>query len=204
MGRDAADREGRPGILRMDWTDERVALVVRRWAEGASAGTIAEELGPGVSRSAVLSKIHRLELPQPELKLRREPERERFGRRPRSATKVKRSRRASASALTTAFAALGLGRFHGELDESTAPADARKAFGIPRALLELSAGTCRWPIGDPESADFMFCGAAPVKGRAYCRAHCLIAYRPESAERLPRTRRRRLRTIFVRAAGRAA
>jgi GcrA cell cycle regulator len=202
MGRDAAGQEGRPGVVRLDWTDQRVALVARRWAEGASAETIAQELGPGVSRSAVLGKIHRLKLPQPKLKLRREPERERSRRRPRSAAKVGRSPRASALAI--AFAALGLGPFHGQFEESAAPADANKAFGIPRALLELSACTCRWPIGDPENADFMFCGATPLKGRPYCRAHCLIAYRPESAERVPRTRRRRLRTIFDRAAGRAA
>ena len=42
--------------------------------------------------------------------------------------------------------------------------------------------TCRWPVGEPDEADFVFCGAAPFKRYPYCVAHCLIAYRPESRE----------------------
>jgi len=203
MGMDASDR-GVRGFLRLDWTDERIALVAKRWAEGASAGTIAKELGPGVSRSAVLGKIHRLHLPRPEVKQRRAPEPGSRRRRPRSADKVGQSLGASTSELMRAFEALGLGRFRGQLDESTAHPDAGKAFGTPRTLLELSDETCRWPVGDPGSSEFMFCGAAPFKAQPYCLAHCLIAYRPESSERAPRTRRRPLRKLFCRAADHAA
>jgi GcrA cell cycle regulator len=52
------------------WSEGRVALLKQRWAEGLSASTIAKELGPGVSRCAVLGKIHRLKLLQPEFKRR--------------------------------------------------------------------------------------------------------------------------------------
>ncbi len=205
MGMDASDRRAR-GLLRLDWTDARIAVITRRWAEGASAGTIAKELGRGVSRSAVLGKIHRLDLPRPEVKHRRTPEpgTRRSRRRPRSADKVGRSLCASKSELRLAFEALGLDEFRGRLDESTAHPDAGKAFGTPRTLLELSDETCRWPVGDPGSPEFMFCGAAPFKAHPYCLAHCLIGYRPESAERAPRTRRRPLRNIFYRAADHAA
>ena len=41
------------------WTDDRIASLKQMWAEGASAAAIAERLG-GLSRSAVLGKIHRL------------------------------------------------------------------------------------------------------------------------------------------------
>lgn len=41
------------------WNDERIALLRRLWAEGATARAIAERLG-GVSRSAILGKIFRL------------------------------------------------------------------------------------------------------------------------------------------------
>ena len=96
MGMDASDR-GVRGFLRLDWTDERIALVAKRWAEGASAGTIAKELGPGVSRSAVLGKIHRLHLPRPEVKQRRAPEPGSRRRRPRSASapQIRRDRTAA-------------------------------------------------------------------------------------------------------------
>jgi len=204
MTGDAVDRRALRGFLRLDWTDERIALLARRRAEGASAETIARELEPGVSRCAVLGKIHRLGLPKPERELRREPEQGGSRRRPRPAGRAGRSPGAGTSALAAAFAALGLDPFLGKLDESTAHPDACKAFGTPCALLALSDTTCRWPIGDPASSDFMFCGAAPFEARPYCLAHCRIAYRPESAGRAPRMRRRRPRTIFDRAGDRAA
>src|SRR5665213_1424777 len=41
------------------WTDDRIASLKQMWADGATAAAIAERLG-GLSRSAVLGKIHRL------------------------------------------------------------------------------------------------------------------------------------------------
>ena len=43
----------------MEWNDERIAALTRLWKEGYSAAQVARELG-GVSRSAVIGKIHRL------------------------------------------------------------------------------------------------------------------------------------------------
>ena len=63
-------RAARSASSRLDWSEERIALLRRRWAEGLSASTIARELGPGVSRCAVLGKVHRLKLVQPEFKRR--------------------------------------------------------------------------------------------------------------------------------------
>jgi len=48
-------------ITKSAWPDERVDLLKSMWAEGRSASQIARELG-GVSRNAVLSKVHRLGL----------------------------------------------------------------------------------------------------------------------------------------------
>ena len=45
----------------MSWTDERVETLKRMWAEGQSASQIAKELG-GVTRNAVIGKVHRLGL----------------------------------------------------------------------------------------------------------------------------------------------
>ena len=43
----------------MSWTDERVEILTKMWAEGNSASQIAKELG-GVTRNAVIGKVHRL------------------------------------------------------------------------------------------------------------------------------------------------
>ncbi|WP_280950746.1 GcrA family cell cycle regulator, partial [Pararhizobium antarcticum] len=46
----------------MNWTDERVEKLKKLWSEGLSASQIAAQLG-GVSRNAVIGKVHRLSLP---------------------------------------------------------------------------------------------------------------------------------------------
>ena len=45
----------------MGWTDERVELLKKLWADGLSASQIAAELG-GITRNAVIGKVHRLGL----------------------------------------------------------------------------------------------------------------------------------------------
>jgi GcrA cell cycle regulator len=188
MAHDAVDRQAlRAGRARFDWSKARIALLRRRWAEGLSANTIAKELGSGVSRCAVLSKVHRLKLKQPEFKRhhwRKEEARRRpSGPRP---TVSKRAGGRGPSSLMAVFHALGLDAFFGEPDTRTVHRHAGKAFGPACGLLDLSPATCRWPVGEPDQADFAFCGAAPFKRYPYCAGHCLIAYRPASGESEPR------------------
>lgn len=45
-----------------------------------------------------------------------------------------------------------------------------------RQLLELNESTCRWPVGDPGSPGFFFCGATPMPEKPYCDKHCAVAY----------------------------
>jgi len=40
---------------------------------------------------------------------------------------------------------------------------------------------CRWPLGDPLSEDFAYCGLQPAPGRSYCAGHCRMAYQPSKA-----------------------
>lgn len=46
----------------MSWTDERVELMRKLWLEGLSASQIAAELSNGITRNAVIGKVHRLGL----------------------------------------------------------------------------------------------------------------------------------------------
>lgn len=45
-----------------------------------------------------------------------------------------------------------------------------------RSVVDLSAHTCRWPIGDPKEPGFHFCGAPSMSSKPYCREHAAIAY----------------------------
>ena len=46
----------------MSWTDERVELLRQLWLDGRSASQISAQLGHGVTRNAVIGKVHRLGL----------------------------------------------------------------------------------------------------------------------------------------------
>ena len=45
----------------MGWTEERVELLKKLWSDGLSASQIAGRLG-GITRNAVIGKVHRLGL----------------------------------------------------------------------------------------------------------------------------------------------
>ena len=50
-------------------------------------------------------------------------------------------------------------------------------------LMELTERTCKWPIGDPATEDFWFCGLQSLPGKPYCEAHVGVAFQPMSARR---------------------
>lgn len=50
-------------------------------------------------------------------------------------------------------------------------------------LMELTERTCKWPIGDPATEDFYFCGLPVQQGKPYCEAHVGVAFQPMSARR---------------------
>lgn len=51
------------------------------------------------------------------------------------------------------------------------------------SLLELTERTCKWPIGDPATEDFYFCGHPSMAGKPYCETHVLVAFQPMSSRR---------------------
>ena len=51
------------------------------------------------------------------------------------------------------------------------------------SLLELNEATCHWPIGDPASSDFFFCGGKALASLPYCAHHSRIAYQPAADRR---------------------
>lgn len=48
------------------------------------------------------------------------------------------------------------------------------------SFMDLSEHTCRWPVGEPGTPEFFFCGAAPFESRPYCPLHCARAYRNDA------------------------
>ncbi|MBI3433948.1 MAG: GcrA cell cycle regulator [Proteobacteria bacterium] len=163
----------------MDWTEERVELLKKLWADGLSASQIAGELG-GITRNAVIGKVHRLGLsgrakspsstaPRP--------------RKPRTSSPMLRMARPAMRG-NTALAAAAMYDFEpepeAELIENVIP------IGQRCTLLELNESRCRWPIGDPGTLEFFFCGGQPHGAFPYCSYHSRIAYQPIADRRRDR------------------
>ena len=51
------------------------------------------------------------------------------------------------------------------------------------SLMELTEKTCKWPVGDPATDDFWFCGLSTLTGKPYCEAHVGVAFQPMSSRR---------------------
>lgn len=158
----------------MSWTDERVELLKKLWSEGLSASQIAGRLG-SVTRNAVIGKVHRLGLSGRATTTRIKPARTR-----RAATAPKRSKPAFKQQGNPAFRSL----YQGD-GEPFMPA--AEAFEIPlaerKSLQDLTESSCRWPIGDPQHADFHFCNQNKVPGLPYCEHHARRAFQPPQARR---------------------
>lgn len=150
------------------WTEKRIEKLRKLWSEGLSASTIAARLGAGITRNAVIGKIHRLGLSQ----RAKAP----ITSRPRN-TKPPRPRAPAPSHAPAAVAgsvALTLA------PHTLAPPDRpEEEVVIPLServtIMELRDGMCRWPIGDPRTAGFRFCGARAI-GSTYCGYHAQVAY----------------------------
>ena len=152
----------------MGWTDERVDVLKKLWLDGLSASQIAKQLG-GVTRNAVIGKVHRLGLSgraapsQPARPVFKAP---RPARPVPSAPSVPRRMAEPVAQAQTA---------------STPPPAPVPALRIEEpgsaTVLTLGAHMCKWPIGDPSSDEFTFCGRRASEG-PYCGEHARVAYQP--------------------------
>jgi GcrA cell cycle regulator len=194
----------------MSWTDERVETLKRMWGEGQSASQIAKELG-GVTRNAVIGKVHRLGLSnragskdeeeeatvapapvaaaRPEPTPRPEPVAPR-AEPPRPAPAPVAAAVSNVTPLPVRKAIIPAGQPlppQPSLNEISPEALASVREVEKRAkrltLMELTERTCKWPIGDPATDDFWFCGLPSLPGKPYCEAHVGVAFQPMSARR---------------------
>ena len=160
----------------MAWTEDRVETLKKLWSDGLSASQIAKQLG-GVTRNAVIGKVHRLGLSgraAPSRPARRPAPRP----APRPAAKpvvAKASPQSAAPSKAKPVAA------EAKPAALVAPQDAaRLPNGEYATVLTLREGMCKWPIGDPTDTEFRFCGRHSGVGNAYCEAHAQLAYQPQA------------------------
>jgi GcrA cell cycle regulator len=153
-------------MTQAEWSDDRVTTLKSLWLDGLSASQIAGRLG-GVTRNAVIGKIHRLGLsgrasPSAPARAPRTP----VSRPPRR-TPAPRPRPSVRPAVLSP------------------PADrAPEGPGLVSSMAGLGAHACKWPIGDPKAPSFTFCGR--LANGPYCPGHKAQAFRAGTAWRADR------------------
>jgi GcrA cell cycle regulator len=169
----------------MSWTDERVELLKQLWLDGKSASQISSALGAGLTRNAVIGKIHRLGLAgrpksasspaQP-----RPPRPRVVGHRPVGIPSAPRVRSVGNTALALAR----------DFDVDAA-SQVDEGVVLPMSLrvtiVDLKEAMCKWPLGDPTTSEFRYCGASSADS-PYCTYHARIAYQPSQEKRRDRLR----------------
>jgi len=150
----------------MTWNTQRISTLKSLWSQGRTASAIAAILG-GVTRNAVIGKVHRLMLPG------------RASARPAPRSRKSRSpARVSSAPCTTAH-------------RSTA---APSPFALPNlapappvhpGVQELNPTQCRWPEGDPKTPAFHFCGRERLPQKSYCPHHFALSISAQARRTSP-------------------
>ncbi|MBB3711630.1 GcrA cell cycle regulator [Limimaricola variabilis] len=192
----------------MSWTDERVETLKKMWNEGQSASQIAKELG-GVTRNAVIGKVHRLGLsnrtgvapqpsPAPQPSAASAQPSAPAAARPEPAPQPAPEPAAEAdeaedapipmSAARRAIIPAGQPLPPQPSANEISPEALAKVSEVEKGakkltLMELTEKTCKWPVGDPATDNFWFCGLPTQSGKPYCEAHVGVAFQPMSSRR---------------------
>ncbi|WP_415404155.1 GcrA family cell cycle regulator [Tateyamaria sp. SN3-11] len=187
----------------MSWTDERVELLKKMWGEGQSASQIAKELG-GVTRNAVIGKVHRLGLsnragsgasaatpkteakakPAPKAKAEPKPQpKTEPAIKPVPASEAKPNLPARKQIIPAGQPLPPQPSANEISPEALAKVNEVEKKAKKISLMELTERTCKWPVGDPATDNFWFCGLPVQQGKPYCEAHVGVAFQPMSSRR---------------------
>ncbi|HEY0234545.1 MAG TPA: GcrA family cell cycle regulator [Afipia sp.] len=158
----------------ISWTDDRVEQLKKLWESGLSASQIAAELG-NITRNAVIGKVHRLGLSGRAKSPSSAAPRQRKVRPAQNMMRISRPMSRGNTALAHVFEV--------EAEPDPIAFDNVVPMSQRRSLLELTEDTCHWPIGDPSSLEFFFCGGKAVASLPYCAHHSRVAYQPASERR---------------------
>lgn len=202
----------------MAWTEERVKKLTLLWKSGNSASKIAIELGEGVSRNAVIGKIHRLGLSErgsgstanetkklqnkisdknsiddqsskiskfeSNLELYTQKKGKKRGRKPSIKNLINNENKSNVVSKSNGNSSSENRETDAEIDKVALENMLEVEKNAKKLnLLELTEKTCKWPIGDPATSEFWFCGHPSEQGKPYCETHISIAFQPITTRR---------------------
>ena len=164
------------------WTDSRVARLKALWMEGLSANQIAKELGGGVTKNAVIGKIHRLKLPErmrkpPKSNVLAKADKGRNGRAGKDRGAHERASKARQARIKTSpLTGLIQPGTPVEPKPIVSRGEPPLAFGV--GILDLDSPSsphmCRYIYGDPKG-EYSYCGK-DTDGGPWCEAHRVVVW----------------------------
>ena len=178
----------------MEWTEETISRLRSLWQEGHSTAEIGRRLS--VTKNAVVGKAHRLILPARPSPIRKntaepgaQPARREQAQVARLIPRVDKPERighparvadvaATVTALRAPAAATPLPKVEAASDRVSPPAYEAElpVLRVSQTAQRRRGQTCCWPLGDPGTKQFRFCGGEPIPGKPYCTAHAQLAY----------------------------
>jgi len=197
----------------MSWTDDRVEILKKMWGEGQSASQIAKELGgvtrnavigkvhrlglsnrtataaPAAAPAAAAAakpeaKAKPAAKPAAAAKPKAEPAPEAAEPEPAEAAPAPRPNLPARAKIIPAGQPLPPQPSANEISpEALAKVSEVEKKSKKIGLMDLTERTCKWPVGDPATDDFWFCGLPVQQGKPYCEAHVGVAFQPMSARR---------------------
>ncbi|MBY6239832.1 GcrA family cell cycle regulator [Methylosinus sp. Sm6] len=163
-----------------EWPAARVAAVAKLWAEGCTAAQIAAEIGGGLTRSAVIGKVHRLGLPARTRGARSSacPAKV-IAPAPAGAAKRPAAKAAALAEAKLAPVAAPLVAAPARTIIPAAPVDDGET-ALAASILDLVEGQCKWPLASG------FCGRPSAGGKSYCARHAARSVAARGPMRPPR------------------
>ncbi len=146
------------------WSAEAVERLTVLWGEGHTASIIAGIIGPGeLSRCAVIGKIDRLKLTGPRTR----------GAGAKRSTTPPPARPPPRPPVSTPRRPLAKA-----IPMPVSP-DAPLSTSRPVKFMDLRSCHCRWPLGDPRTPEYRYCGAEKEPERSYCPSHAVMSVSTE-------------------------
>lgn len=160
----------------MAWTEQQIQTLKKMWGNGYSASEIAKCLGGGLTRNAVIGKAHRMKLSAgAAARTKVKPPTKSSGVVMSPIKKISKRR----NLMRTLPPVQSTTTQRKSMDPILRPIEVTKRTeGIP--VTKAGERHCRWPIGDPRSPDFRFCGCDIHEGLPYCTQHARVAYQTVS------------------------
>ena len=165
----------------MGWTEQQIQTLKQMWGHGHSASEIAAHMGNGVSRNAVIGKAHRLKLSAGASASATKGTVTVMGQRMTASPQVSNATVKSSRPRVMLRPLPVLPVLPADTVAKIANKESIRAFeGIKRtegvAVTRAGERQCRWPVGDPRSPDFRFCGCSVYESLPYCIDHARVAY----------------------------